>query len=130
MTNDINRIDMNKVMEASLGEVSNKLTVTFKKTVLIRDYETEVIEATNSVEFDKPLIGIERMFVSAIIETQMEYTTYVNLMSKGLITKSEFATRKQTLEETLFSIKYKADQILGEGIIDKYLDYKNLDKWG
>lgn len=128
MTNDINRIDMNKVMEASLGEVSNKLTVTFKKTVLIRDYETEVIEATNSVEFDKPLIGIERMFVSAIIETQMEYTTYVNLMSKGLITKSEFATRKQTLEETLFSIKYKADQILGEGIIDKYLDYKNLDK--
>lgn len=128
MANDINRIDMNKVMEASLGEVSNKLTVTFKKTVLIRDYETEVIEATNSVEFDKPLIGIERMFVSAIIETQMEYTTYVNLMSKGLITKSEFATRKQTLEETLFSIKYKADQILGEGIIDKYLDYKNLDK--
>ena len=128
MTNAINRIDMNTVMEASLGEVSNKLTVTFKKTVLIRDYETEVIEATNSVEFDKPLIGIERMFVSAIIETQMEYTTYVNLMSKGLITKSEFATRKQTLEETLFSIKYKADQILGEGIIDKYLDYKNLDK--
>lgn len=128
MANDINRIDMNKVMEASLGEVSNKLTVTFKKTVLIRDYETEVIEATNSVEFDKPLIGIERMFVSAIIETQIEYTTYVNLMSKGLITKSEFATRKQTLEETLFSIKYKADQILGEGIIDKYLDYKNLDK--
>ena len=128
MANDINRIDMNKVMEASLGEVSNKLTITFKKTVLIRDYETEVIEATNSVEFDKPLIGIERMFVSAIIETQMEYTTYVNLMSKGLITKSEFATRKQTLEETLFSIKYKADQILGEGIIDKYLDYKNLDK--
>lgn len=128
MANDINRIDMNKVMEASLGEVSNKITVTFKKTVLIRDYETEVIEATNSVEFDRPLIGIERMFVSAIIETQMEYTTYVNLMSKGLITKSEFATRKQTLEETLFSIKYKADQILGEGFIDKYLDYKNLDK--
>lgn len=128
MANDINRIDMNKVMEASLGEVSNKITVTFKKTVLIRDYETEVIEATNSVEFDRPLIGIERMFVSAIIETQMEYTTYVNLMSKGLITKSEFATRKQTLEETLFSIKYKADQILGEGVIDKYLDYKNLDK--
>ena len=128
MANDINRIDMNKVMEASLGEVSNKITVTFKKTVLIRDYETEVIEATNSVEFDRPLVGIERMFVSAIIETQMEYTTYVNLMSKGLITKSEFATRKQTLEETLFSIKYKADQILGEGVIDKYLDYKNLDK--
>ena len=127
---DSTRIDMNKVMEASLGEVSNKITVTFKKTVLIRDYETEVIEATNAVEFEHPLSGIERMFVSAIIEVQMEYTTYVNLMSKGLITQTEFVNRKQTLEESLYSIKYKADQILGEGIIDKYLEYNNLEKAG
>lgn len=123
-----NKISMEQVMNASLGEVSNKLTITFKKTVLIRDYETEVIEATNSVEFDHNLIGIERMFVSAIIEMQMEYTTYINLVSKGLITQTEFASRRKTLEEALFSIKFKADQILGEGVIDKYLDFKNLEK--
>ena len=130
MDNTSNIIPMDKIMEASLGEVSNKLTVTFKKTVLIRDYETEVIEATNSVEFDHPLIGVERMFVTAIIEIQMEYTAYISLTAKGLITNSQLAERKEMLEQGLYSIKFKADQILGPGVIDKYLDYKNLDKWG
>jgi hypothetical protein len=119
---------MNNIMEASLGEVSNKLTVTFKKTVLIRDYETEVIEATNTVEFDHALVGIERMFVTAILEIQMEYTAYVNLTSKGLITQSQLIERKAMLEESLYNIKFKADQILGDGVIDKYLEFKNLEK--
>ena len=125
---DNNIIPMDSIMEASLGEVSNKLTVTFKKTVLVRSYETEVIEATNSVEFDHSLVGIERMFVTAIIEIQMEYTAYVSLAAKGLVTKSQFDERKAMLEQSLYSIKYKADQILGTGAIDKYLYFKNLDK--
>ena len=119
---------MDTILDASLGEVSNKLTVTFKKTVLIRDYETEVIEATNSVEFDHALIGIERMFVCAIIEIQMEYTVYVNLVSKGLITNSQLKERKKVLEQSLYSIKVKADQILGVGKIDKYLKDTNLNE--
>ena len=125
-----NAISMDNIMEASLGEVSNRLTVTFKKTVLIRDYETEVIEATNSVEFDHPLISIERMFVTAILEIQMEYTAYINLASKGIITQTQLSERKLMLEQSLYSIKVKADQILGVGNIDKYLDVKNLEKWG
>ena len=125
-----NAISMDNIMEASLGEVSNRLTVTFKKTVLIRDYETEVIEATNSVEFDHPLIGIERLFVTAILEIQMEYTAYINLASKGIITQTQLSERKLMLEQSLYSIKVKADQILGVGNIDKYLDVKNLEKWG
>lgn len=128
MENIANAISMDRIMEASLGEVSNKITVTFKKTVLIRDYETEVIEATNSVEFDHPLIGIERMFVTAILEIQMEYTAYINLASKGIITQSQLTERKTMLEQSLYTIKVKADQILGAGVIDKYLEFKNLEK--
>lgn len=128
MENITNAISMDRIMEASLGEVSNKLTVTFKKTVLIRDYETEVIEATNSVEFDHPLVGIERMFVTAILEIQMEYTAYVNLASKGIITQSQLTERKLMLEQSLYTIKVKADQVLGAGVIDKYLEFRNLEK--
>ena len=117
-----NKISMDDVMQASIGEVSNKLTVTFKKTVLIRDYET------TSVDLDKPLTGIERMFVSAILQIQMEYTAYINLVSKGIVTKTQFEQRKTALEESLYSIKYKADSILGAGVIDQYIHYKNLDK--
>jgi len=125
-----NKISMDKIMQASLGEVSNKLNVTFKKTVLIRDYETEVIESTTSVELEHPISGIERMFITAILEIQMEYTAYINLTAKGLVTQSQFAQRKQMLEEGLYSIKFKADQILGEGVINKYIDYDNLEKVG
>lgn len=122
------KIDMSQVMEASFGEVSDKLTVTFKKTVLIRDYETEVIESTSTIEIDHPLTGIERMFISALLEVQMEYTAYINLASKGLVTNKELNERKSVLEEELYSIKFRADQILGQGAIDKYLEFRGLEK--
>ena len=128
MDNITNRISMDDIMQASLGEVSNKLTVTFKKTVLIRDYETEVIESTTSIELDHPVSAIERMFITAVLEIQMEYTAYINLAAKGLITQTQLLQRKQMLEEGLFSIKFKAESLLGAGIVDKYIDYKNLEK--
>ena len=130
MSNTSNKISMEDIMQASFGEVSNKLTVTFKKTVLIRDYETEVIESTTSVDLDHPISGIERMFITAMLEIQMEYTAYVNLASKGIVTQSQLLQRKQMLEEGLFNIKYKADSILGAGVIDKYINYNNLEKVG
>lgn len=125
---EMNRIPMEDIMNASLGEVSNKITIKFKKTVQVRQYETETIEAMSSVEIEEPLVGIERMFVSAIIAAEMEYTTYLSLASKGYVTSRELAERKQVLEEELYSIKYKADTILGKGKIDKFLEYRNLDK--
>lgn len=130
MENITNAISMDNIMQASFGEISNDLTVTFKKTVLLRQYETEVIESTSTVKFDHPLIGIERMFVTAILEIQMEYTAYINLTTKGLITNTQFQQRKEELEQNLYNIKVKADQILGAGVIDKYLEFKNLEKWG
>lgn len=128
MENITNAISMDSIMEASFGEISNDLTVTFKKTVLLRQYETEVIESTSTVKFDHPLVGIERMFVTAILEIQMEYTAYINLTTKGLITNTQFQQRKEELEQNLYNIKVKADQILGAGVIDKYLEFRNLEK--
>ena len=95
---------------------------------MLRQYETEVIESTSTVKFDHPLVGIERMFVTAILEIQMEYTAYINLTTKGLITNTQFQQRKEELEKNLYNIKVKADQILGAGVIEKYLEFKNLEK--
>lgn len=119
-----NRVSMDSIMQASLGEVSNKLTVTFKKTVLIRDYETEVVESTTTVEIDQKLSAIERMFITALLQAQMEYTAYCNLAAKGIVTATELAGRKKMLEEGVYAIKFKADSILGAGVIDKYIEYK------
>lgn len=114
-------ISMDDVMNASFGEVSNKMTVTFKKTVLVRDYETEVIEATTSLDLDHTVSGIERMFITAVLEIQMEYTVFINLTTKGLVTQKQLVNRKKELEDALNAIKVKADMMLGPGVIDKYI---------
>jgi hypothetical protein len=121
-----NIFNMDSIMNASFGEVSNKLTVTFKKTILVRDYETEVIEATTSVELDGKVRGIERMFISALLEAQMEYTVYCNLAVKGIATATQLAEKKKCLEEAVYAIKFKADSLLGAGVIDKYINDVNL----
>lgn len=118
---DMNRLSMEDIMSSSFGEVSNKLEVTFKKTVLVRDYETEVVEATTSVELDHGVKGIERMFITALMQVQMEYTAYCNLAAKGIVTNTQLVERKKELEEAAYAIKYKADTILGPGVIDKYI---------
>ena len=117
----MNSINMNDIMQSSLGESNNELTVNFKKTVLIREYETEVIEATSSIKFDKPLNGIERMFITAILQIQMEYTSYINLATKGLVTQTQLSERKSSLEEDITILKLKAEALLGAGALDKYL---------
>lgn len=124
------QLNMDDILNASLGEVSNELSVTFKKTVLVRNYETEVVEAITSVKLDHPIKGIERMFITAILEIQMEYTVFCQLAVKGTVTQREFEERKKSLVNGLYSIKYKADLILGEGVIDKYLKDTGLDKEG
>lgn len=111
---------INKVMQASFGEVSNTMTVSFKKTVLIRDYETEVIEASTNVTLDKPLTGAERMFITAIMRIQMEYEAYCNLVMKGMVTQKVFDQRKEALADDLLAIKNKAEAVLGRSL-DSYL---------
>ena len=121
-------LTMENIMEASFGEVANDLTVNFKKTVLVRNYETEVIEATTSLKLDKSLTGIERMLVQALLEVQMEYTVYVNLYFKGTITATQFNEHRSFLENSVNSIKTKMDTLLGEEAAKQLIEYTNLNK--
>lgn len=121
MDNIENRVNMDDIMRASLCESKEKIEVSFKKTVLVRSYETEVVESSTTLELNEPISGIERMFVTAILQIQMEYTVYCMLASKGIVTESQLAERKKMLEEGLYAFKFKADELLGKGKIDKYL---------
>ena len=114
-------ISMDDIMRATCGESKENIEASFKKTVLIRSYETEVVESSTTLELNEPISGIERMFITAILQTQMEYATYCMLASKGIVTQAQLAERRQMLEEGVFALKYKADTILGERVIDKYL---------
>lgn len=124
---DNDRLMMNdtidKVLQASFGESSNTINVMFKKTVLIKDYETEVLEASTQVTFDHPITGAERIFVSAMLRIQMEYEAYCNLVMKGMVTQTQFDQRKLCLAQDLIAIKSKAEALTGLSL-DKYLNLK------
>jgi hypothetical protein len=119
--NKDNVISMDNILNASFGETDNNIVVNFKKTCLVKPYETEVVEADAAVNINGTLTGTERMFLIQLLEAQVEYATYVNLLAKGLILSTEFEMKKKALEESVTLVKQKADALLGVGVIDKYL---------
>ena len=96
------------IMKSSLGEASQEISATFKKTIKIREYETEVFEASTKLCVPKETTGIERMVISAILKAQMEYTVYLDLKEKGLVTENEFNDRKNQLESELYQLHLEA----------------------
>lgn len=119
MDNTSKRVTMDEMLGSSFGESTSEITSSFKKTVLIRQYETEVVEYSSTVHFEKPLSGAERVLLSALLHVQLEYSAYCDLVYKGYVTNTEFQSRKKVLEDDMNSIKEKAESVLGESM-DKY----------
>lgn len=113
------RVTMDDMLGSSFGEASSEITSSFKKTVFVRQYETEVVEYSATVHFEKPLSGVERVLLSALLHIQLEYSAYCDLVHKGFVTSTEFNSRKKMLEDDMNSIKDKAESVLGESL-DKY----------
>ena len=114
-------LNMESIMGASFGETNNNIRATFKKTINVRQYESEIIELEATVDMgDTNLLGAERMLVSAILQAQLEYTAYCNLVYKGLVTSSELSARKDQLISGVQAIKSKAEEVLGKPM-DKYI---------
>lgn len=113
-------ITVEDIMKSSFGEASSEIRASYKKTVLVRQYETEVVEMDTTLKLEKPVSGAERMFISAALQLQLEYTAYCQLAYKGLITNTALQERKKQLEEGLNAIKTKAETVLGKSL-DEYI---------
>lgn len=111
-------VTINDALKASFGEANNTIRASFKKTVLIRQYETEVIELETTLNIERNLQGAERAFIVALLQIQLEYTAYATLLCKGLVTQEEFDKRKAELEQEVNILKQKA-----EGVLGRSLDY-------
>lgn len=111
-------IKIDDIMKASFGEQSGTIRACFKKTVNIKQYETESVEANGTLTFDEPLSGIERMLVNAILQAQLEYEACLQLACKGYITNEQLKDRKKCLEDGVNLLKN-----YGEALMGKSLDY-------
>lgn len=119
MEGTMSRVTMDDILASTFGEATSEITSTFKKTVFVRQYETEVVEYSSTVRFEKPMSGAERVLLSALLHVQLEYSAYCDLVHKGFVTESEFNSRKRTLEEDMNRLKEKAESVLGRSM-DEY----------
>lgn len=106
-------INMNDILSANIAECHGTLNAKFKKTVNIRQYESETYELSATVELDYPLSSPERALVTAILQAQVEYTVLCQLFYKHLITPEEFVTRRGELETDVQGMKEKAEELTG-----------------
>lgn len=111
-------VTMDRIMSASFGETASSIRSTFKRTINIRQYETETLELSSTLDIGRSLCGIERMVISAILQAQLEYEAYIQMSMKGYITSSEFDMRKKVLTEDVAGLVAK-----GEALLGKPLDY-------
>lgn len=115
-------LDMDSILGASFGEGENNIRVSFKKTVSIKPYETEVVELESTLKMPKELTGAERVFLAALLQVQLEYEAYVGLLCKGQISQEDFDDRKGKLINEVSIIKRKAETVLGKSL-DEYFTF-------
>lgn len=117
-------LSMDDIMRASFGS-SEDISCAVKKTINIRQYESEVVEYETTLKVEEKISGAERMLIAAILEAQLEYNLYINLHLKGFITNTEINDRREELIRNVSLIKEKAEEVLGVSM-DKYFKYSEL----
>lgn len=92
-------MDIKDIISANIGSsVENgNLHVSFKKTVNIRQYETEVVEASLTVPLSQADMGQRLELVESVALAKVEYGVMFNLLAAGRITQAEFDQRKMEL---------------------------------
>lgn len=112
-------VNMDSILNANIKGKNNVVEVTFRKTIQKRQYEPETIEVSTSMVLEDDVSGPERALITAVLQSQVEYSAMVNLVFKGSITEKELADRREELESCVNSLKNKAEALTG----------KEMDKW-
>lgn len=113
-------ITMDSILGAKFGTEAGTLEASFRKTVKTKEYETEVVEVKAKVDIEPNASGIDRMMGLALLEAQIEYSAYSNLVFKGVITEAEFAKRKEDIERSVNAVASKYVGITGESPAEKF----------
>lgn len=114
----MNTVNIEDILASNLDLQNETIEATFKKTVLIKQYETEVIEMKTSLTVNQKYTGAQRVLIVSILKAQLEYAAYSDLLFRQLITQEEYNIRKKEIIDTINALKVKAEQVLG-----KSLDY-------
>lgn len=100
-----------KLEDFSAVTFPSLMEVTFSRKYPVGDYATECIGLKKQFKIPEGVPDVVTNVIMAIEQAQLEYTAYVNLLSKGIITAEKFATRKSELETTIRSLANKSEEM-------------------
>lgn len=113
---------LENVLKANFGESKTKISASFKKTINIAQYESEVLEAYTEITVEENLPAIVRAFIGSALQAQLEYQVLCRLLANGSITQAQYATSKANMELSVNMIGNKMVQVLGEAKAKEYVD--------
>lgn len=98
---------MSEILASNVGSAvqDGKLRVTFRKTVCLRQYETEVVEADFEVPVTPDDVANRLPYIESLALAKLEYGVMFNLYAAHLITEEQFAERKRQLEDAVTAQK-------------------------
>lgn len=115
------RFKADDILNAGYGEVESEITVEFKKTVKIREYETEAFDVMSKLKLDKAVDGYDRTLIYTLMQAQVELRGYAALLMRGIVEQQEYDDRKRKIEMDVNMIANKYEQLTGRSA-EKYFN--------
>lgn len=97
-------------------EEKQTVEAVFRKTVYIRQYETEVYECRAEVTLEGSVDGFERNLIVSILRAQLENSVYTDLYIKKIVTKTEYDNNVQNILVTINSLINQYEKEYGRDI--------------
>lgn len=99
-------MEFSEIINKKIGKAGEKgtLSVSYKKTVNIRQYETEVVEASLEVPVDVNDTDAKLEVIEAMAMAKVEFAVIYSLANKKLITVEEYERRKAEMLNTIVGL--------------------------
>ena len=108
------------ILRQRIQSKKETITVSFEKKINVKQYETEVLSATASVDIDGDIPSIERVYIESLLSAQLEYSVFAQALFRGFITQTEMTDRSHQIESNMTTLIEKAKAV---GVdLSKYLE--------
>jgi hypothetical protein len=118
------RYSAENILQARFGEAGNTIKAQFKKTIQTKQYESEVVYLEAEIDIDRNLDGMDRTFISVLLQAQLEIQCYQSLFLQGRIAEDEYRRRKYAVEYSVNHLAYQYEAISGKSA-DDFLAFVN-----
>lgn len=99
------RYSAGDILNAHFGEKETTIKAEFRKTIQIRNYETEVYSISSEIKLDPNITGYRKAFVQSLLQAQLELIAYRSLRLQNKVQEAEYNNRRDSI---IYSINYLA----------------------